>query len=109
MFLSVAQACLLPDLETMVKANSSSLPVLDTGVEAMLEPLRLLKADLCTNPTRFHSWERVASAHMPPFLPFLTRSFLYRYLHPHSAIPTLECGLSVHDSLNTLSNNGGVT
>lgn len=66
---SNVQACLLPDLEGLAKANPSGLPLLDSGVAALYEPLRLLKADLCLNPTRFQSWERLASAHvsiLPP-------------------------------------------
>ena len=31
---------------------------------ALHKPLLLLKADLCLNPTRFQSWERLASAHL---------------------------------------------
>ena len=52
----------MPDLEATAKAAPAALPLLDIGVAALYEPLRLLKADLCLNPARFQSWERLASA-----------------------------------------------
>ena len=56
----VAQACLQPDLET--EARAGKLLLLDQGVAALYKPLLLLKSDLCLNPTRFQSWERLAGA-----------------------------------------------
>jgi hypothetical protein len=63
LYFHVPQACLQPDLET--EARGGKLLLLDQGVVALHKPLLLLKADLCLNPTRFQSWERLASAHLP--------------------------------------------
>ena len=56
----MSQACLQPDLET--EARAGKLLLLDQGMVALHKPLLLLKADLCLNPARFQSWERLASA-----------------------------------------------